>query len=74
MGQFQTWHAQVANPKQWKIKYYKGLGTSTTEEAKEYFSQFKKHKVTFTYTPPVDADSLDLVFNKKNADKRKEWI
>ena len=25
----------------WKIKYYKGLGTSTTKEAKEYFKNMK---------------------------------
>ena len=27
--------------KGWKIKYYKGLGTSTTKEAKEYFKNMK---------------------------------
>ncbi len=30
--------------KQWRIKYYKGLGTSTTEEAKEYFRDLGKHR------------------------------
>jgi DNA topoisomerase-2 len=29
----------------WKIKYYKGLGTSTHNEAKEYFSNLKKHQI-----------------------------
>ena len=29
------------NSKGWKAKYYKGLGTSTTSEAKEYFKQLK---------------------------------
>ena len=33
--------------KQWKIKYYKGLGTSTTKEAKEYFSNLGKHCLKF---------------------------
>jgi DNA topoisomerase II len=27
----------------WSIKYYKGLGTSTAKEAKEYFSQLATH-------------------------------
>lgn len=31
------------------FKYYKGLGTSTTEEAKEYFSEFEKHTVPFRW-------------------------
>ena len=29
------------NAKTWRIKYYKGLGTSSTKEAKEYFKQLK---------------------------------
>ena len=30
------------NKKGWKIKYYKGLGTSTTKEAKEYFKDLRQ--------------------------------
>ena len=29
------------NGKGWKVKYYKGLGTSTAKEFKEYFAQKK---------------------------------
>ena len=35
--------------KKWRVKYYKGLGTSTAEEAKEYFEEFDKHKIDFIY-------------------------
>ena len=31
----------------YNIKYYKGLGTSTAKEAKEYFSDLKKHIIQF---------------------------
>ena len=31
----------------YKIKYYKGLGTSTSKEAKEYFSNIKQLKLSF---------------------------
>jgi DNA topoisomerase II len=37
MNEFELW-AEGKNLKSWKVKYYKGLGTSTTKEAKEYFS------------------------------------
>jgi DNA topoisomerase-2 len=34
-------------PKNVNMKYYKGLGTSTSAEAKEYFKNIFKHKKTF---------------------------
>ena len=37
---YEVWKKTV-NKKGWKIKYYKGLGTSTTKEAKEYFKELK---------------------------------
>ena len=57
--------------KGWTIKYYKGLGTSTSKEFKEYF----KHKkiVMFSYDEKAD-DVIDMVFNKKRADDRKTWL
>lgn len=58
--------------KEWKIKYYKGLGTSTNEEAQEYFKVLKtvKYKFNMEHTD----NSLDLAFNKKKADERKAWL
>ena len=55
----------------WKIKYYKGLGTSTGTEFKQYFKQ--KKLVGFNYTNTSDS-TLDMVFNKKKADERKNWL
>lgn len=55
----------------WKIKYYKGLGTSKDEEAKSYFRNMK----TITYIRTDASDQyLDLAFNKKRADDRKTWL
>ena len=53
------------------VKYCKGLGTSTGKEFKEYFE--KKKVVTFNFTEETD-NIIDLVFNKKRADDRKEWL
>jgi DNA topoisomerase-2 len=57
--------------KGWSIQYYKGLGTSTREEAQEYF---KTLNITeFKYTPESDP-AIDLAFNKDRADDRKNWL
>jgi DNA topoisomerase-2 len=65
-----TWkeHDMVGN---WNIKYYKGLGTSTSKEFKEYFQH--KKIINFTHSPSCD-NCIDLVFNKKRADDRKQWL
>jgi DNA topoisomerase-2 len=55
----------------WNIKYYKGLGTSTGKEFKEYFRERKT--VDFSYTDKCD-NTIDMVFNKKRAEDRKEWL
>ena len=56
----------------WNIKYYKGLGTSTGREFKEYFEH--KKIVDFAHTGEQSDDAIDLVFNKKRADDRKVWL
>lgn len=57
--------------KGWSIQYYKGLGTSTREEAQEYF---KTLNITqFKYTAESDP-AIDLAFNKDRADDRKNWL
>jgi DNA topoisomerase-2 len=38
---YEGWKKKTNNGKGWKIKYYKGLGTSTIAEAKDYFKQLK---------------------------------
>ena len=34
----------------WKIRYYKGLGTSTSKEAKEYFTALEDSRKDFLWT------------------------
>jgi DNA topoisomerase II len=70
-GEFKEWKAEN-DVKGWKIKYYKGLGTSTSKEFKEYFE--KKKIVTFTSTGDKSKDAIDMVFNKKRASDRKQWL
>jgi len=57
----------------WKIKYYKGLGTSTSAEAREYFKQIKDLTVRFE-TDDLAKESIILAFDKTKADNRKVWL
>ncbi|CDR97088.1 DNA topoisomerase II, putative [Babesia bigemina] len=58
----------------WRIKYYKGLGTSTDKEFKEYFTNIRQHLIDFVYEDEADDDSIDMAFNKKRVDDRKAWM
>jgi DNA topoisomerase-2 len=69
-GEFNEWKEQN-DLKGWNIKYYKGLGTSTGKEFREYFE--KKKLVGFQHSEKSD-DAIDMVFNKKRADDRKDWL
>jgi DNA topoisomerase-2 len=68
---YETWKTSV-DMKGWNIKYYKGLGTSTGKEFKEYFQE--KKIVEFEHHGTTSDDAIDMVFNKKRADDRKEWL
>jgi DNA topoisomerase-2 len=56
----------------WNIKYYKGLGTSTPAEAREYFKSM--NVVKYMYADKKDDESIELAFNKSMADQRKTWL
>lgn len=56
------------------VKYYKGLGTSTSKEAKEYFSDMKRHRILFGYSNMRDDLAIQLAFSKKFVDERKDWL
>jgi DNA topoisomerase II len=77
-GEFETWKQVGAvgggavDASTWNVKYYKGLGTSTAREFREYFEH--KKIVDFEYTGLPSDDAIDLVFNKKRADDRKYWL
>lgn len=75
INDFKQWaEARLNNLKGWRVKYYKGLGTSDDKEAKEYFSNIEIHKINFRYQDDGDDQAVDLAFNKKKADDRKEWL
>jgi DNA topoisomerase-2 len=70
-GEYEEWKAEN-DTKGWTIKYYKGLGTSTGKEFREYFA--KKKIVGFEHSGIKCDDAINMVFNKDRADDRKEWL
>lgn len=68
---FRSWYGDGKNG--WRIKYYKGLGTSTSAEAREYFKKIQDLTVKFDVDTMTD-ESIVLAFDKKMADARKTWL
>jgi len=71
-SKYKEWKESHNNGKGWKIKYFKGLGTSTAKEFKEYFAA--KKMVYFKHDGDSCDNAIDMAFNKKRADDRKDWL
>jgi DNA topoisomerase-2 len=71
-GEYEQWKKTSPDTTGWNIKYYKGLGTSTAKEFKEYFA--KKKIVSFNCSGTECKNAIDMVFNKKRSLERKEWL
>ncbi|KAL7574957.1 hypothetical protein ACA910_010777 [Epithemia clementina (nom. ined.)] len=74
-AEYEKWKADIGSDfSKFKIKYYKGLGTSTPAEAKEYFAAFDRHVRTFQWHSERDDELLDMAFDKERAADRRDWI
>jgi DNA topoisomerase-2 len=69
-NEYEAWK-QTENGSGWKVKYYKGLGTSTGKEFREYFEH---KKIVEIEVGEKDTEDMDMLFNKKKAEQRKEWL
>ena len=69
LSDYDNWKA-TPEASNFKIKYYKGLGTSTTLEAKEYFDNIESKLLnyiwqnTITIEPIVSSDTSDTIKKK----------
>ncbi|XP_039283672.1 DNA topoisomerase 2-like isoform X4 [Nilaparvata lugens] len=72
--EFEEWKRGTDDWHTYKIKYYKGLGTSDSKEAKEYFSNMERHKIKFKYTGEECDKAIQMAFSKKQVEARKEWL
>jgi len=74
MVEYEKWKKNTKQGAGWKIKYYKGLGTSTAAEAKDYFGKIYDHRIDFRWKGTGDNKLIDMAFNKGRADDRKTWM
>ena len=61
---YENWKEENSN-KGWNIKYYKGLGTSDSKEAKEYFTDIEEKLIKYTWESTNDTN-LDEINNNSS--------
>jgi DNA topoisomerase-2 len=64
--EYKIWD-ETGESKGYEVKYYKGLGTSTEEEAKESFMDFKNRLLTLMWDEP---DENTNMVNKNNSNEQ----
>nr|CCD13796.1 unnamed protein product [Trypanosoma congolense IL3000] len=72
LKEFHKWQKANHNVS-YTCKYYKGLGTSTTVEGKEYFKDMEKHTMRLL-VDRNDHKLLDNVFDSQEVEWRKDWM
>lgn len=76
-GSFNNWKDSPENDgweSRHRVKYYKGLGTSTREEAVSYFADMDKHVMTLERQSEEDVELVERAFRPDKADERKQWL
>lgn len=75
MPQYEEWkEAHDHEIKKWEMKYLKGLGSSSNEDAQVYFTNLDEHLKEFKVMQSTEAELFELAFAKSKADARKEWL
>lgn len=72
LNDYESWLEQNST-KQFKAKYFKGLGTSTAAEARDALENIDQKIITFDSDDLVDR-SVNLAFDKKQTTERKQWL
>jgi DNA topoisomerase-2 len=69
---YERWAEQTADASRWRTKYYKGLGTSSPAEARQYFRDM--NLLEYLYEANRDNDKVLLAFAKEKIQSRKAWL
>ena len=69
-NEFKKYKETLPSGKKIKVKYYKGLGTSTTTETKETFGR----KIAYFSKDEKANDNMKKAFSSELSDLRKKWI
>jgi len=71
---YQKWKSKTEYS-EWHLKWLKGLGTLEPFEIKLFFKDLNKHLIKFNSSDIIkERDMIDLAFNKKRVEDRKEWL
>lgn len=80
MPEYKQWledmrvHDKSSSNNGYNVKYYKGLGTNTAKEGREYFQQLPVHRKVFQCIDEADGNAIDLAFNKTRVSDRRQWL
>ena len=70
-----VWKEKTKDANTWKIKYYKGLGTSNGKEAGEYFANIQANTINVVDTVKSGPNpDILLAFAKDKVTERKVWL
>lgn len=75
INDYNKWVVDTDNSNEYSIKFFKGLGTLGSQLGKELFKDLDKHLIPFNQTSSEKTkEVIDLAFNKKRQDDRKNWL
>lgn len=76
LPEYHNWAKNTKNIDKFYIKYYKGLGTSTSKEIKESFAILDESVYYFKNDedPNNDDNEIEKAFSKKYTEERKIWL
>ncbi|KAL3476533.1 DNA topoisomerase, partial [Aspergillus californicus] len=74
LPEYNAWTETHGHERGWEHKYYKGLGTSSPDEAQVYFRDLDRHLKEFHTLKDEEACLIELAFSKKKVEERKEWL
>ena len=57
-----------------KVKYYKGLGTSTDADAKKYFEHWDENVIVLKNNGAPSKEAVALAFDETKADERRRFL
>lgn len=70
-AEYEIW---LAGRRPTHVKYFKGLGTSNSEDAKAYFKNLPNHRFPVNYTGASCANAVKLFFANDRTDDRKQVL
>jgi DNA gyrase/topoisomerase IV subunit B len=72
LTEYDKWLESNESNKNWKIKYYKGLGTSTAVEAREYFIDIENKLINYKWENKVIEDDDEKNDEDNDEDKDED--